>query len=285
MKLKSKPIEPIRQLLILVSIIPADNGTNKWRKILYNIFGFSIFAVLLCVTTASIIFFYEHMSIDLEASLYSMAQVSAFTAMIYTIIVTFFIRHDIEAIFYSLYNICESSKMQLVLFSRYFLTHNLISDNYDYFNKLLADAQENIAWMLKAFVKYMLFGFIVASIVQHTIACLYCFTKVGHFDANFVYYPYKMTWVELNNVIMGIILLNLSNSFLYLFSKFALESANIIWLYNWDIMRCFEWRMLFYRQRNAFDAVCFHVLTPSNLLQNISEFFAANGQFWTITES
>lgn len=116
MKLKDKPIKEIRQILIWISVIPADNGTSKWQTIGYRICSFSIFAMLLSLTTASIFFCHKFMSIDLETSLYSMAQIAAFTAMIYTIIVTFFIRHDIEALFDGLYNICETSKMPFDIF-------------------------------------------------------------------------------------------------------------------------------------------------------------------------
>lgn len=112
MKFQDKPINEIRQILIWISVIPADNDT-KWQTIGYRILSLNIFIILLSAAAASITFCYKFISLDLEASLYSMAQISAFGAMIYTIIATFFIRHHIEALFDSLHTIYETSKIKL----------------------------------------------------------------------------------------------------------------------------------------------------------------------------
>lgn len=82
----------------------------------------------------------------------------------------------------------DASQNQLKMFNIF----ESNSDKSDYFNALLAEANEKGAWMWKLYFRYILFGFIVASIVQYISSFSYCFLKVGHFDSNYVYYPYKI---------------------------------------------------------------------------------------------
>lgn len=110
MDLRITPLETNRRLLTWVSVIPADENTNIFMKFVYKISSLVIFATCFGVTIASVTYYLKLASTNLEKSLYSLAQIAAFSSMTYIIIVTFFIRNKIPTIFDSLYGICRMGK-------------------------------------------------------------------------------------------------------------------------------------------------------------------------------
>lgn len=110
MKFKINPLEINRLILIWVCAIPADKNTSKSKRLLYALISLIIFVALLSVSLASGAFIVKFVSTDLEGSFYALAQLAAYSAMTYTIIVTFFIRDKIPSIFDNLAKVCESSK-------------------------------------------------------------------------------------------------------------------------------------------------------------------------------
>lgn len=107
---KQRPMETNRRMLIWVSVIPAGKNVDTVKRIFYKILSFGIFATVLCVSIASCAYYFKYASIDIQKSLYALAQIAAFTSMTYAIIVTFFIRRRFPPIFENLYKICEASK-------------------------------------------------------------------------------------------------------------------------------------------------------------------------------
>lgn len=185
-------METNRRILMWVSLIPADKGISSIRKFASKLLCLSIFATVLSVSISSWAFYFKFVSIDLQKSLYAFAQIAAFTSMTYAIIVTFFIRHRFPAIFESLNKICETSESALFVS---FSNNPLFIFNLDkskYFIELLAKANGTAAWMWEVYMKYVLHGTIVATLMQFFVLLSYCFIRNGHFDANYVYYPYTL---------------------------------------------------------------------------------------------
>lgn len=110
MNVKNRPMETNRRILMWASVIPADKDTSSIKKICCKVLSLIIFTTVVSVSIASLAFYFKFAAIDLQKSLYALAQIAAFTSMTYAIIVTFCIRHRFPAIFESLYKICETSE-------------------------------------------------------------------------------------------------------------------------------------------------------------------------------
>lgn len=110
MELKGRPLEINRIILTWVCAIPADKNTSKLKKLLYAVLSLILFLAVLNVSLVSGAFIFKFGSTDLEGSFYALAQLAAYAAMTYTIIVTFFIRNEILHMLDNLSNLCETSK-------------------------------------------------------------------------------------------------------------------------------------------------------------------------------
>lgn len=110
MESSRKPLEMSRQLLTWVGVFASVENTGKLKKLIYFSLSLFIFLALLSVSVSSAVFYCTFMAVDLEGSLYALAQITAFSSATYVIIVTFFVRHELRSIFDSLYQICQTSK-------------------------------------------------------------------------------------------------------------------------------------------------------------------------------
>lgn len=119
MDLRIVPLETNRRLLTWVSVMQTDKDVGILKRFAYKISGLIIFATCFSVTIASITYYLKLASTNLEKSLYSLAQIAAFTSMTYIIIVTFFIRNQIPSIFDGLYKICRTSKLHRNIFKSF----------------------------------------------------------------------------------------------------------------------------------------------------------------------
>lgn len=73
-------------------------------------FTILIFAIIILSYIPAIIFFVKFMSIDLEGALNALFQVSAFTGILYAMIVVYIRRQQINRIFRSLSKIYDASE-------------------------------------------------------------------------------------------------------------------------------------------------------------------------------
>lgn len=64
-------------------------------------------------------------------------------------------------------------------------------DEQDDAFQFVAQANAHSEWMWKVYSKYMVAGFLLTQIAGILSSVILCFTTLGHFDSNIVYYPYK----------------------------------------------------------------------------------------------
>lgn len=95
-----EPLVTNRRCLIWISVCPADESSNRWQKLAYVIFSLIILAMLLFGITASAVFCWKFVSIDLGRSVFSFVVVAAeFTAIYLALVGMILLRHKIGAVF------------------------------------------------------------------------------------------------------------------------------------------------------------------------------------------
>lgn len=108
-----KTISPLlanRQVLVWLCIYPTRESTSNWKRLAYIFVVCSIFITNLCALIASGAFISTYISIDLEASLYALSLIFAFSGATYVIFIALFMKKKIFALFESLTEIYRSSK-------------------------------------------------------------------------------------------------------------------------------------------------------------------------------
>lgn len=80
-------MESIRKILILISIVPSPKNESLLKKRCNYAIATLLFTLLLSVLSSSGIYFIKFVGIDLEESLFSILQVTAFSCAIYSMIV------------------------------------------------------------------------------------------------------------------------------------------------------------------------------------------------------
>lgn len=99
LEFKMKPLATHERVLTWLCIFPAANDTSKWKKSLYILLVFILFVLEVCALVSSLIFFLKNVSNNLEESLYSLFQISAFSCLTYFSFISFYSRHEIMAVF------------------------------------------------------------------------------------------------------------------------------------------------------------------------------------------
>lgn len=105
-----KPLSTNQRFLTWLCICPVDANAGRFKKVSCILFTIVLFALNLSVLTASWLFLLKYASTDLELSLYSLFQVSAFFGLMFMNIMTFVMRKEITATFLTLSDIYTASK-------------------------------------------------------------------------------------------------------------------------------------------------------------------------------
>lgn len=93
------PLQTTRCVLTWLYLYPADQNTNKWKKLAYIIVSLIVFIVNVCGLAASVAFFMKFVSTDLEESIYALFQITGILPQIASMLVAFALRQKIFVIF------------------------------------------------------------------------------------------------------------------------------------------------------------------------------------------
>lgn len=195
-----EPLKTSRQVLIWLSVCPADANTTKKMKLAHLAFSMAWVAITICGFLASFGFFINSVSTNLEESLYALFQVFANLVMQNTIIVTFVMRHKIAEFFQQLsqiYNksgsnldfcltICKYVQEHLIGFS--FCIHLDLIEGSIHF---LDEASNNSEWIWTIFVKLVLAANIT-NVMLVASSIYFCWILHGTFDIQHIYHPFKV---------------------------------------------------------------------------------------------
>lgn len=110
-----KPLEACQRALTYVSVCAADENTSKWKRVFFKVYPLIMTSILLSMLIVSIAYFLRFVSTDLESTLSCLYQIVAFSSLLYSIIVTCFMRQSLLAMFESLEEIYDASKKTLLL--------------------------------------------------------------------------------------------------------------------------------------------------------------------------
>lgn len=105
-----RPLVTNQRVLMWLCVCPPDELTKKWQKRVYIIFSVSVFLANLIGLAASLAYFYQFLSIDLEKSLCTVSQIAATISTVYAGIYLFLSRHKITKLFAKLLEIYKQSK-------------------------------------------------------------------------------------------------------------------------------------------------------------------------------
>lgn len=194
-----KPLATIRRILTWLCICPFDQNTSIRKKTLFMISTWFLFAFEVSYLVSSIVFFANNVLVDVEKCLYAVLQVAASSSLVYKVIVAFILRKRINHFFGTLQTIYEESKLEWMENSSidwnrlpYFISiFKLISDSdLDSFHHLKhANDKSELLW--KYYIKYVLLGFPITTIVVATASVFYCHLTGKGFDSKYLYRPYK----------------------------------------------------------------------------------------------
>lgn len=107
---KMIPLSINRRVLTWFCLYPSKDETNQGQKPIYIVFSVFIFLVNVCSLTASTVFFYQFMNIDLEESLYSLFQVMGLFGGICILITSYLFRNQIVTVLNGLDDLYNSRK-------------------------------------------------------------------------------------------------------------------------------------------------------------------------------
>lgn len=101
---------PTYQEILMWLCVRNDKTSPKWQRLDHIVFTTMAigFMALLCIPSCA--FFIKYFSSDLKASLYALAQIAPAMAIIYIMIVAYFIKGKINEIFETLSQIYDNCK-------------------------------------------------------------------------------------------------------------------------------------------------------------------------------
>lgn len=107
---KMKPLVTNYRVLTWLCVCPPEESINRRRKLVYIPLISSILIGNIFFVWTSIVFFTKTVSVNLEASLFSLLQILAFSNIIYLIIVASILRRQIAGLFSGLSRIYDESE-------------------------------------------------------------------------------------------------------------------------------------------------------------------------------
>lgn len=109
-KMQVKPMNTIKEALVLAGLHPVDKNASDAKKII-SILGFVvIMSFQLEGISFSLAFWIKYWKVDLEKSLYTIVQIAATSCIIYPLIVAFFLRPKVASMFVNLTKIYHACK-------------------------------------------------------------------------------------------------------------------------------------------------------------------------------
>lgn len=97
-----KPMETNQKMLTMLSVLPSDRATGKWKRVLNIIFPAAVLIAHLCAIVASALFFEKFVSEDLDRAIFAILQIGGHLNMVYMLVIALILRHRINGIFGSL---------------------------------------------------------------------------------------------------------------------------------------------------------------------------------------
>lgn len=108
-----EPLSTTKRMLIWLCMYPAHESSSRWRKTVYCAFGLTIFGINLFTLLVHLAFFIKFVSSDVFGSVFAFMAMDAVTAMCYTMVIAFIMRHQIQNIFEQLTKIYTNCKYQI----------------------------------------------------------------------------------------------------------------------------------------------------------------------------
>lgn len=105
-----EPMATARKVLTWLCIVPADEETTKFKKLIYIACTSALMVSTICGFLTSSAFIIKFMSTNLEDCLYALIQICATVGDTYMMLVAFILRHKIAALFDRLAAIYRASK-------------------------------------------------------------------------------------------------------------------------------------------------------------------------------
>lgn len=140
-----KPLAILRNVLTWMSVLPTDEHTSKWQRVVLKIIPMLLISGILSSLTSSSVFFWKFVSIDLEVSLYALIQVMGQLNMFNIVVVTLLSRHKIQAMFSNLDNIFNAIKGQYQFHSITFSPRNTFEIHT--LQHIHVEAQETVSYV------------------------------------------------------------------------------------------------------------------------------------------
>lgn len=105
-----KPLATNRRALTCLCICPFDQNTSIWQKVLFVATTWFLFASEFSFLVSSIFFFVKNVSVDLEAGLFAIPQISGSFGVVYLWVVVYIFRKKIDQFLETLDEIYGESK-------------------------------------------------------------------------------------------------------------------------------------------------------------------------------
>lgn len=266
-----KPIEKIRQIFTWLCLHPFDETTPLGQRILYNIFGSSVFISNVYALITSVAFFLKFLSVDMEECLFTLFQIFGYLGVTYATVAIFLQRNSISKIFQQLANIYKERKTyikyeKLPNFALW-ITESFDVDENDKSFRFLMEASNQSEWIWRIYVKYWIGGFLLNLVSLTMTSLLVCWTTGQAFDVNKLYHPYKVVWVKTLKMIFNWSIWWKKEIILRL--QFSMEWKNQNWILRWDLRWHRDWSNVFSWQRCSSHVVHFDVPAPSSIFQNV----------------
>lgn len=102
-----RPLEASQRVLTWLCVYPADESTSRWEKVTYVAGYTSVLLGNIGNLAASALYFVGYLQIDLEKSLYAVAQMAALASGVYIMGIALLLRHRIVIVFDGLVKIYE----------------------------------------------------------------------------------------------------------------------------------------------------------------------------------
>lgn len=111
------PLKTNRRVLTWLCMCPANEATEKWKKIAYTSLSITAVLLIVCAFLASVAYFGKFASTDLEEALYALFQIIGAVSLLFAIKIAYFSRNKIDAIFENLTKIYRKSENRFELHS------------------------------------------------------------------------------------------------------------------------------------------------------------------------
>lgn len=109
------PLAAHRRVWTWIGLCSFDENPSKWKNMLYFMLNMILSTSFVGAIFASGAFVMAFLPTDLEGSLHALFQVTAYTGLVYVVIVAFIVRHKITDIFSKLTEIYEQSKSLILM--------------------------------------------------------------------------------------------------------------------------------------------------------------------------